>query len=205
MIRRRQPRRTRADDQYSLSGFNGGFRKAPVFRDRQIAQKTLDGVHADRAVDRRPVTRRFARMIADASVNGGHRIFLGELYPGFVKCSFLRQREPRLDVLASRTSPVAGREKIDVNRTLGSHGSRAETMFLKIRFGSQVGFQISHIVFFADLNLRLPMTKGKPYAARENVRTKRERCFWESMYDAGLLNYSQPDVCFFALRAIAQE
>jgi hypothetical protein len=54
-------------------------RDGPALLARQITEVAFNGVNADRAVELRPVTARFARVIANPPVNGGERVVLDEL------------------------------------------------------------------------------------------------------------------------------
>ncbi len=53
MIGGRQARRAGADDEDAFAAERGGLFERPAFLDRQVAEKALDRIDADRLVDRR--------------------------------------------------------------------------------------------------------------------------------------------------------
>ena len=122
MVGRRQSARAAADDQDALAAGRGGRAASSLLR-RQIAEKALDGVDADRAVELGAVAAGFAGMIADAPMHGGKRIVAQDRPPGLPVISGLGEIEPGLHVLARRTGIVAGRQKIDIDRPLLADGT----------------------------------------------------------------------------------
>ena len=63
----------------------------------------------DRSVECLTIAGAFARVIADAAVYRRQRVIAHQRFPGGAKPARLRQREPRLDVLARRAGVVARR------------------------------------------------------------------------------------------------
>ena len=84
--------------------------------DGQVAEETLDRVNAHAAVEVYAIAARFARVIADASVNGRERVVADQRFPGLLEAARLRMREPGLDVLAGRARVIAGRQQIHIHR-----------------------------------------------------------------------------------------
>src|SRR5208337_599507 len=113
MVGCRKTARTCAHNKNALAGRRGN-RRLPSLLAREIAQKALNGVDAYRAVEVIPITARLARVIADASVNGGQRVVFYQLKRGFLEPARLCMGKPGLDVFACGASVVAWRQKADI-------------------------------------------------------------------------------------------
>jgi hypothetical protein len=118
MIGGRQPARAGTDDQHALAGCEPVNRHRPVLRHCEVAQKPLNGVNTDGAVELPAIAAGFAGMIADTPVHCRQWIVADQRFPCGAVLSSLRQCEPRLDVLAGRAGGVAGRKQVDIDRML---------------------------------------------------------------------------------------
>ncbi len=109
--------RAGADDEHAFSRRLGIDPQRPSLPLGKVAQEALDGVDGDRRVERGAVTGRLARMVADPAVHGRHRVIPDQRFPRLAVLAGLRQIKPGLDVLAGRAGIVAGRQKVDIERT----------------------------------------------------------------------------------------
>jgi len=89
----------------------------PVLLRSEIAEKALDGVNAHRGIEGAAITGILAGVVADPAMHGRHGVVGHQSVPGLAVLARLREREPRLDILARRTSVIARREKIYIDRT----------------------------------------------------------------------------------------
>lgn len=117
VVGRRQAARSSPDNQDFLSGLRQRPLKLPALLERQVTEKTLDGVNADFTVGMDAIAGAFTRVIANASMDRRQRVVDNELSPGGFKLTGLCQGQPRLDVLPGGACVVAGRKIIDVIRT----------------------------------------------------------------------------------------
>jgi hypothetical protein len=125
VIGRRQPARATADHQHPLAARRCRRLERPVMLARQIAEESLHRVDRDGAVEVRPITAGFARVVAHPSMDRGKRVVVHEHAPGSLVLSRLHLGKPLLDVLPGRTGRVAGRQEIHVDRALGPNGTPA--------------------------------------------------------------------------------
>ena len=82
MVGRREAARPGAHDEHALAGGRRLDRERPAFLRGPVAEKPLDGVDADGAVEVLAIAVVLARVIADAAVDGGQRIVLDQGEPG---------------------------------------------------------------------------------------------------------------------------
>ena len=125
MIGGGQAARAGTNDQHALAAWRGVDRERPSFVCGQIAEKALDGVDADCAVELLAIALVFARVVADPAVHGRQRIVADERLPSLAIAVQPAQGEPSLDVLAGRAGMIAGRQEIDIDRTARAHRSGA--------------------------------------------------------------------------------
>jgi hypothetical protein len=85
-------------------------------------------MNADGAVSDSPVTDVLTGVVADATVNRRQRIVPDEFTPCAFVVTVLRQRKPRLDILARRTGVVARWQEINVFRPAGTECARTSTV-----------------------------------------------------------------------------
>ena len=101
--------RPRPDDQDALARRRRGLRKGPAFANGHVAEKTLDRMNGNGAIELLAVAIRFARMVADAPVHGRQRVVLDEDLPSRVMPAGARFGQPTLDVLAGGARMIARR------------------------------------------------------------------------------------------------
>jgi hypothetical protein len=101
-------------------------------------------MYTDSMINKTPVARIFAWVIAYSTVDGRHRIFFNEFLPGFVVFSGLCKRQPGLDIFTGRTGMIAGWKEILVNRSGCAMRSCAFRVTGKIRGGGQICFRGAH-------------------------------------------------------------
>ena len=111
-----EPARPGADHQHTTAAANRWRVERPAALEGEVAEKALDGVDRDRAVEGGAVADALTRVVTDASVNRGERVVRDELPPRLLVLSVLRVRQPGLDVLARRAAGVARRQEVDVER-----------------------------------------------------------------------------------------
>jgi len=95
-------------------------------------------MNADRTVGERPVADVFARVITNPAMDRWHRVVRYEFAPCGLVVTGLSQRQPGLDVLASRASVVAGWEEIDVVRALRTQRPCTSAVARQVRALCQV-------------------------------------------------------------------
>ncbi len=93
----------------------------------------------DRAVELGAVAARFARVVADASVDRRERVVGHQATPRQLVLAGLDVGQPRLDVLAGRTGRVARRQQIDVDGSLASDRARLGVAVGQVRQRREVG------------------------------------------------------------------
>jgi hypothetical protein len=125
MVGRRQAARPGAYDEHALTGGRRLDRELPALGCRHITEEALDGMDADRAIELLAIAAVFARVVADAAVDGGQRIVFDERKPSLIVAALPRMREPGLNVFTGGTRIVAGREEVDVDRSLRARWTRA--------------------------------------------------------------------------------
>jgi len=126
MVSRRETAWPSAYDEHALAG---GWRlnwQLPAFFSGPVAEKPLDGVDADGAVEFLAIAVILARMVTDAAVNCRQWIVSHERQPRLAVPALPRVGEPGLNVLASRAGVIAGRQEVDVNRPVRAH--RADSL-----------------------------------------------------------------------------
>jgi hypothetical protein len=97
--------------------------EAPALLQRLVAEEALDRVDADGLVDLAAVADAFAGVVADPPHDRGERVVARQVPPrGFVVAA-LGVEQPALDVFTGRALRVAGRQPVDVERTLGTPGA----------------------------------------------------------------------------------
>src|SRR5208283_3023293 len=111
-----------ADDEDAAPGRLTAVR-LPFLLPSDIAHEPLDGVNAHRGVEFSSVTPALAGMITGPTVHGWKRIVIEDAIPRLPPSAGSRVLEPRLNILASRTSRIAGREVGDPVRQLPPCGS----------------------------------------------------------------------------------
>ena len=126
MVRGREAARPRPDDQHALAGRRRVDRERPALGPGEVAEEPLDGVNADRRVQLAAVAVGLARVVADPPVHRGQRIIPDQRLPRLAVLARLRQREPRLDVLAGRTRVAARRQERHVLGTPLPDGPAAQ-------------------------------------------------------------------------------
>jgi hypothetical protein len=125
MIGGRQSAGSGVDNQHPLVAGRRVDRELPVSDRGKIAEKPLDGMDADGPVECRTVAGAFARVIADAAVNGRQRVVPHQGLPGGAEPARLGECEPGLDVLAGRAGVVVRRQQLDIDRPAGPDRPRA--------------------------------------------------------------------------------
>jgi len=133
VVGRRQPARTRSDNQHPLAAGRCRRIEHPTALEGQVAQEPFYAVDRHRAVQFGPIAGVLARVIADPSVNGGQRIVPDKLPPCLLVPLRLRVCQPRLDVLAGRAGHVARWEKVDVDRPALPNRSSASALVQQVR------------------------------------------------------------------------
>jgi hypothetical protein len=104
--------------------------------ERLISKEPLHGVDADRFVEFASIACVFARVIAHAAVHGRHRVVTDENLPCLFVTTALRVREPRLNVFASRATPIARRQAIRVDRPKRAEQRLSIAIDLRVHSGS---------------------------------------------------------------------
>jgi hypothetical protein len=125
MICRRQAAGTGTHDEHAFAGRRGLDLVRPVAFRGEIAQKAFDRMDADRRIQCAAVTRVFAGVVADPAMHGRQGIVAHQRFPSLAILPRLREIEPGLNVLTRRTSRIAGRQQINVNRTPHAHRPRS--------------------------------------------------------------------------------
>jgi alkylation response protein AidB-like acyl-CoA dehydrogenase len=92
----------------------------------QVAEMALDRMDRDCSVELRAVAGGFARVVADATVDGRERVVVREHPPGLLVLADPGVRQPALDVLARRAGVVARGQQVDIHRTLRPHRARTQ-------------------------------------------------------------------------------
>jgi hypothetical protein len=139
MVGRRQPARSGADDEDLPAAGLLRLLELPPFLQGKVAQEAFDGMDTDSAVRECAIAHVFTGVIADAAVDRGQRIIPHEFTPGALEVAGLRQRQPRLDVLASRAGVIAGRQKIDVLGPLAAQRACTFIVAREVRALCQIG------------------------------------------------------------------
>ena len=121
----RQARRPGAYHQNFLTAGLSRDLRHPAFLHRQITEKSLDRMDAHRIIHVLAVAGRFTGVIADAAVNGRHRVVPHQYFPGGFEFACLCLVQPSLDILACGTGVVARWYGIDKNRLLMPEGAGA--------------------------------------------------------------------------------
>src|SRR6266496_2471569 len=126
MVSRRETAWPSAYDEHALAGRWRLNWQLPAFFSGPVAEKPLDGVDADGAVEFLAIAVILARVVADAAVDSGQRIVFHQRQPRLAVAALPRMGEPSLNVLAGRAGIVAGRQEVDIGRPLRAH--RADSL-----------------------------------------------------------------------------
>jgi len=140
----------------------------------KIAQEAFDGVDADGGIELAPIAGAFAGMVAHPTVDGWHRIVLGQALPGFLEPACLCVGQPSLNIFARRTGIIACGQQIDVDRPLDALRADIALLMRQVQRTRHIDRLVSHR---ASLRNRL--------VVRENFRSHgrkraRERCYRRS-------------------------
>jgi hypothetical protein len=138
VVRRRPAARPGADHEHALAGPVPWRIERPPALDREVAEKALDRMDRDRAVELGAIADALARVVADAAVDRRQRVVRDELAPGVLVPAGLHVREPGLDVLARRAAGVARRQQVDVDGPALAHRPRARVPVQQIGERSDV-------------------------------------------------------------------
>ncbi len=152
VVGRRQAAGTAADHQHPLAAGPRRVLRLPALLHRHIAEETLDGVDAHLLVGEGAVAGVLAGVVADPAVDRRKRVVLDQGLPGGLIVAGLGQRQPALDVLASRAGVVARRQEIHINRT--ARAKRARTLAEPV--GVQAGGHILgiHGIYYFSQSVR---------------------------------------------------
>jgi hypothetical protein len=142
-----QAGRPGADHQHPLARALRRPLELPAMLDGGLAQKTLHGVDADRAVEVRAVAAVLARVVADPAVHRRHRVVRDQDPPRLLEAPALRRGEPGLDVLARRAGVVARRQEVDIDRPLGPERP-GPALVRKIRRPGELEVLATHATIF---------------------------------------------------------
>jgi hypothetical protein len=115
-----QATRPGADDEHLPAARRGVQRDGPALANREVTEKSLDGVDADGRIQPATVAGVLTRVIARTPHDRRQRIIPHEDLPRRAVVARLGVIEPRLDVLPRGTCLVARRQSIDIHRPLGA-------------------------------------------------------------------------------------
>ncbi len=118
MERRGKARRPGPDDQDLLAARCRFGLKLPSAPARLVAEEPFDRMDADGFIELPAIARHFARVVADAPHQRGHRIVLCEFAPSPLVVAALGMVKPALDVLARRAGVIARRQPIHIHGPL---------------------------------------------------------------------------------------
>ena len=121
MVGRREAAWPGAHDEDALAGGRRLDWEPPTFLSGPVAEKPLDGVDADGAVEFLAIAAILARVVADAAVDSGQGIVFHQREPRLAVAALPRMGEPGLNVLAGRAGIVAGGQEVDIDRPLRAH------------------------------------------------------------------------------------
>ena len=144
VVRRGQAARAGTHHQHPLARGWRGRGEHPAVLDREVAEVALDPVDRHGLVELGAVADALAGVVADPPVDRGQRVVVGQLAPGFLGTACLDEREPGLDVLTGRTARVAGRQQVDVHRSLRAHRPGAQPALAERRGRSEVAIRSWH-------------------------------------------------------------
>jgi len=97
-----------ANHQHALPAIRRLTGGLPAVLKCEIAEETLHRVDADGAIDAGAVTAALAGVVADAAVDGGHRVIFYQRLPGLLVALLLGQRQPCLNIFTCGTGVIAG-------------------------------------------------------------------------------------------------
>jgi hypothetical protein len=155
-----------ADDQHAFAARGRHIGQGPTPLRREVAEEALDRVDRDRTVEFSTITPALAGVVTDPPVDRRQRIVGDEGTPGQFVVAMLDVRQPRLDVLAGGTAGVAGRQKVDVDRTTAPDGSSPGVRMDQVRQRREISR--SH----AAARRRVDLSVG---AKRTGLRTRSRR------------------------------
>jgi hypothetical protein len=166
VIRRRQPARPAADHQHPpAAGLRRRMERPPLLPGH-VTEGALHRMDRHRAVHERPVADALTRVVADPAVNRRERVVGDELPPRLLVIPCLHVRQPRLDVLPSRTARVARRQQVDVQRLAFALRPSTRMPVQQIRQPRHITQRVTHTGPWlgASEEDRAWLTTARPYA-----------------------------------------
>jgi hypothetical protein len=108
MVGGRQTARPGTNDEYAFAAGGCGYFELPILLNGQIAEKTLNGVNADRRIQLAAIAGILTGVITHPAVDARHRVVLGQDMPSCLEMARLGMGQPGLDILTGWAGIIAG-------------------------------------------------------------------------------------------------